>query len=42
LPCAHRAAFKLADALAKLRQHGVEGMVCHGRIVTPSGFSAVL
>lgn len=42
LPCALRAAFKPLDALAKLCQHGVEGMVGHGRIVAPSGFSAVL
>ncbi|MBN9056349.1 MAG: hypothetical protein J0H80_21855, partial [Rhizobiales bacterium] len=42
LPRARRAAFELLDALAKLGQHGVEGMVRHGRIVAPSGFSAVL
>ena len=42
LPCALRAAFKLLDALAKLCQHGVEGMVGHGRIVAPSGFPALL
>lgn len=42
LPCALRAAFKLLDTLAKLCQHGVEGMVGHGRIVAPSGFPAVL
>ena len=42
LPCARRAAFKLLNALAKLGQHGVEGMVGHGRIVAPSGFAAVL
>lgn len=42
LPWALRAAFKLLDTLAKLCQHGVEGMVGHGRIVAPSGFPAVL
>lgn len=41
LPRALRAAFQLADTLAKLRQDGVEGMIGHGRIVAPSGFAAV-
>lgn len=41
LPCALWAAFQLADAFAKIRQQGVEGMVGHGRIVAPSGCSAV-
>lgn len=41
LPCALWAAFQLADAFAKLRQQGFEGMVGHGRIVAPSGCSAV-
>jgi len=41
LPCALGTAFKLADALAKLSQHGIDSMVGHGRIVAPSGFQAV-